>query len=146
MPCFLFLFVTFWKPWMSRFRIETWLKTLHVLSTLKWMWLLNVNFKVSAGTRSALRDGLFLFVPCCSQSQHLNDQKSVISHRLLNFLCNSPKTFLPLSLLCLPAGWILSCSVCHRGEGLELAKDLGWVDRWREGIRNSRELDFISWG
>lgn len=68
---------------MYRFRIEAWLKT---WSSLKWMWLMNMLFKVSAGTLTALSRSFcpFLFL--------LNDQKSVVSHGLLN---SHPELFFP---------------------------------------------------
>lgn len=116
----------------------------------KWMWLLNVHFKVNAGILIALRDGQdldFLSIALDSSSISMTKKKSIISHGLLHFSLQFTENFSsPLSPL--SSSWLNPELLhSHRGEGLELAKDLGWVDRWREGWENrGNPLDFISYG
>lgn len=104
----------------------------------KWMWLLNVHFKVSAGILIALRDGQdldFLSIALDSSSISMTKKKVLLVMACCIFLCNSPKTSLPLSPPCLPAGWILSCSIPTE------AKDWSWQKisgGWTDGGRDEK--------
>lgn len=84
---------------------------------------MNVHLKVNADSIIALGDGQF---------QHLNDQKSIISRGLLHFFKKQKHLSFP-SLSPLSSSWLNPELLhSHRGDGLELAKDLVRVDRWLE--------------